>query len=243
MEKKSTLSTSRYISLTIFLIVLLAFNIKPQVVNYQDSWGESGFTLEMENPGGVQINFSITQFEIDEIDIDGIPMKTLHLPGVFLPNNEGKPDLPGTARYIALPQGADASIEITSSRTDHFTNIDIAPAPKIPLDTDIGPLKYKKDFNLYSQNDFYPESPVILSTPKKVRGVDARLIGITPFQYNPVTKELIVYRDIKVRVSFLGGNGHFGEDRLRSRWWDPMLESILLNYTSLPQVKYKTTSD
>ena len=221
----------------------MAFIAKPQVVSYQDSWGDPGFTLDMENPGGVQINFSITQFEIKEIDIDGMPMKTLHLPGIFLPNNEGEPDLPGTGRYIALPQGADASIEIVSSRTDHFTNIEIAPAPKIPLDTDVGPLQYKKDLNVYNQNNFYPESPVILSTPKKVRGVDARLVGITPFQYNPVTKELIVYRDIKVRISFLGGNGHFGEDRLRSRWWDPMLANIFLNYTSLPQVEYKYTSD
>ena len=49
------------------------------------------------------------------------------------------------------------------------------------------------------------------------------MLGITPFQYNPVTKELIVYRDIKVEVEFIGGNGHFGADSFRSRWWDPIL--------------------
>jgi hypothetical protein len=37
-------------------------------------------------------------------------------------------------------------------------------------------------------------------------------LGITPFQYNPVTKELVVYRDIEVEISFTGGNGHFGEE-------------------------------
>ena len=243
MEKISTFSTSRNIFLTGLLSFLLAFNVQPQVVNYQDSWGEPGFTLEMENPGGVQINFSITQFEIGEIDVDGVLMKSLHLPGVFLPNDEGKPDLPGTARYIALPQGADATFEIISYRTDHYTNFDLAPAPRIPLDTDPGPLQYNKDPRIYSTNDFYPESPVILSEPQNVRGIDARIVGITPFQYNPATKELVVYRDIKVKVSFIGGNGHFGEDRLRSRWWDPMLQSIFLNYSSLPRVEYKSTSE
>ena len=94
-------------------------------------------------------------------------MKSLHLPGVFLPNDEGKPDLPGTARYIAIPQGADASFEIISHRTDHITNFDLAPAPNIPLDTDPGPLNYTKDPNVYSKNDFYPKSPVILSNRKK----------------------------------------------------------------------------
>ncbi len=243
VEKLSTLSISRNIFLTAFLSVLLTFTVQSQVVNYQDSWGESGFTLESENPSGVQINFSITQFEIEEIDIDGMIMKSIHLPEVFLPNDEGKPDLPGTARYIALPQGADASFEIISYRTEHITNFDLAPAPDIPLDTDPGPLKYEKDLNVYSKNDFYPKSPVILSEPQKVRGVDARLVGITPFQYNPVTKELIVYRDIKVQVSFLGGNGHFGEDRLRNRWWDPIQENMFLNFMSLPKVEYKSTSN
>ena len=46
-----------------------------------------------------------------------------------------------------------------------------------------------------------------------------------------------------MKVSFIGGNGHFGEDRLRSRWWDPMLQNIFLNYASLPRVEYKTISE
>ena len=77
----------------------------------------------------------------------------------------------------------------------------------------------------------------------KVRGVDARIIGITPFQYNPVTKELIVYRDLNVKVSFSGGNGQVGETRLRNRWWDPILKNLFLNSGVLPAVNYKHESD
>ena len=241
MEKKSTLSTSPII--TILLLLLFAFTTNSQVINYQDSWGESGFTLVAENPGGVQLNFSITQFQMDDIDVNGATMKSVHIPGAFLPNDEGKPDLAGISRYIAVPQGADVSFNIIASRTDQYTNVEVAPAPHIPLDTDTGPLLYNKDLRVYNRNNLYPESPVIVSTPKRVRGVDARIVGITPFQYNPVTKELLVYRDLKVQIIFSGGNGHFGVDRLRSRWWDPMLESIFLNYTSLPKVEYKTTSE
>ena len=71
-----------------------------------------------------------------------------------------------------------------------------------------------------------------------IRGVDFVKLGITPYQYNPVSKQLIVYRDIKVEISFNGGNGHFGEDRLRSRWWDPILSDMLLNYETLPKMDY-----
>ena len=64
------------------------------------------------------------------------------------------------------------------------------------------------------------------------------ILGITPFQYNPVSKDLLVYTDVRVRVNFEGGNGHFGEDRYRSRYWDPLLEANLLNYNALSQVDF-----
>ena len=76
------------------------------------------------------------------------------------------------------------------------------------------------------------ENVYTFSEPDLVRGVDMVMVGITPFQYNPVTKELIVYRDIKIEVKFSGGNGNFGEERYRSRWWDPLLSDMLLNFES-----------
>ncbi|MFC1573367.1 C25 family cysteine peptidase, partial [Candidatus Eisenbacteria bacterium] len=70
------------------------------------------------------------------------------------------------------------------------------------------------------------------------RGVDVVRLGITPFQYNPTTKELVVYTELEVRVTFQGGNGHFGEDRLRSRHWEPLLKSHLMNYDTLEPVDF-----
>ncbi len=38
----------------------------------------------------------------------------------------------------------------------------------------------------------------------KIRGVDVVLIAVSPFQYNPVTKEMIVNRDIQIDITFEG---------------------------------------
>ena len=72
-----------------------------------------------------------------------------------------------------------------------------------------------------------------------IRGVDAVTVAITPFQYNPVTKDLIVYTNIELAVEFEGGTDHFGEDRLRSPYWDPILAAELLNYDQLPVIDYE----
>ncbi len=225
-------------TLLVLLMLFCYTTAQAQQITYYDNWANEGFNLEKENAQEVNITFSIHELNFSDIIINGENMKQIQLPGNFLPNDEGAPDLPGNGRYIAVPQGASVSFKIAEFRSETFSDINIAPAFRIPKETDKGPLVYKKNENIYSRNAFYPAEPVQLSSPTQIRGVDVVILGTTPFQYNPVTKELIVYRDIKIEITFDGGNGHFGEDRLRSRWWDPILHDLFLNQSSLPIVEY-----
>jgi len=220
------------------VLFLTLTTVQSQTYQYNGSWGQTGISLKSEAVDGLNVTFSINEFSMIDNEIDGIPMKDIQISGVFLPNNEGSPNLPGFSRYLAIPQGANAVLTIRNYRVETFQGVEIAPAPRIPLDTEKGPLKYKKNQQVYSENAFYPAQPFLLSEPTKLRGVDAVMLGVTPFQYNPVTKELLVYRDIDIEVTFEGGNGHFGEDRLRSRWFDPILKDALLNAASLPEIDY-----
>ncbi len=220
------------------LMVLLTSITIADEHKYTDSWGKAGYTIEQQSATKTIVNYSIETFELSDFEVNGKSMQNIELSGHFLPNDEGAPNLLGSGRYIAIPQGATATVNVLSYRTETFTNVDIAPAFRIPWVTDNEPLEYNKNESIYSANKFYPEEPVLISSEEKIRGLDVVMLGITPFHYNPVTKQLIVYRDLKVEISFEGGNGHFGEDRLRSRWWDPLLADMLLNYESLPKIDY-----
>ncbi len=237
--KTEKLAITMMISLLLLLITTSAF---AEVITFEDNWGEAGFNLVNQDVSGVEIVFSIPELTIIDQQIDGETMQFVQIPGVYLPNNAGAPDLPGAGRYVAIPQGAAVNFQIIATQTEIYQNLNIIPAPPIPLETDDSPLVYVKDSDIYSVDAYYPENPVLLSEETKMRGVDVVILGITPFQYNPVKRELIVYRDIRVRVDFIGGNGHFGEDRLRSRYWDPILSQHLINYQSLPQVDYNRHS-
>ena len=224
------------------LLAIATMAFASQAITYDDAWSKAGFNLNQRSGSGVGITFSINEFSLEDVRINGEDMQSIILPNTFLQNEAGAPNLPGNGRYLALPQGAIASLRIVSSRTEAFQNVEMAPAPRIPWDTDEGPLDYTKDLSIYSQDAFYPAKPVQLGEQTMIRGVDAVMVGITPFQYNPVTKELIVYRDIELEVDFIGGNGHFGADNLRSRWWDPILSDTFLNYESLPRMNYNYTN-
>lgn len=225
--------------LTLTIFGLFTYHLaQAQKISYPDASNKAGFTLKQQNRGGVSVAYSITSFSITPTEINGRGMKNIELAGSWLPNDAGAPNLPGGGKYIAIPQGSVPVLKIISLRKESYKDVEVAPAPKIPLDTDRGPLQYPTRTDIYTSNALYPANPVTLSEPSKIRGVDVVMLGVTPFQYNPVTRELVVYRDIEIEIEFQGGNGQVGEDRLRSRFWDPILEDAILNHESIPVVDY-----
>jgi len=174
------------------MIVLFSTSAIAEDFRYTDSWGKHGFELTQQKSTGVQVNYSITGFSIEDFVLNGESMVNIELPGNLLFNDEGAPNLPGSGRYLAIPEGATAKVTITSSRTESLSNVYLAPAPRIPWETEDGPLDYNKDEAIYTRDAFYPEQPVQLGEVTEIRGVDAVMLGVTPFQYNPVTHELII---------------------------------------------------
>ncbi|MCX6277520.1 MAG: C25 family cysteine peptidase [Bacteroidetes bacterium] len=225
-----------FLFLTMFIATTL--NIQAQQFTYRDVSGKPGMNIVDSKPNGVEVVYSIPDFSMEDLMVNGAAMKSISLPGTFLFNDEGMPNLPGKGGYIAIPQGATAKLRIVSQRTDVIHNVEIAPAPRIPLENDNKPLSYTPNPAVYSQNAFYPANPAQISSVTKFRGVDVVMLGLTPFQYNPVTKDLIVYKELNVTVDFEGGNGHFGEDAYRNAWWDPILQDNIMNCQILPTIDY-----
>ena len=240
-SKPQALFMSANLRLTLLaalILALLSLPLSAENITFNDAWNDPGVQLLSYNGAGTDVTFSLDRFSLEDFEIDGELMKNVYLPGVILPNDAGAPNLPGFGRYIAIPEGARAIVRILQSRTETYTNLEIAPAAPIQRENDDSPPVYEKNPAIYNVDALYPESPVKLSEPTQIRGVDVVTLGISPFQYNPVTKELVVHRDLVVRVEYQGGSGQFGEDRLRSRYFDPILRSNLLNFDQLPEMDY-----
>ena len=227
------------LALLLLIIPLASLNMtKAQTISYRGSWGPPGLNVLTQDKMGVNLNFSITELSIEDFQIGDQMEKKINLPGHFMHNEAGAPDLPGRSYFIALPNGANVAFNIPEFRADTINGIDIVPAPVIPIDDDNEPLVYEKDLSIYLADQFYPAEPVMLAEITQIRGVDVVILGITPFRYNPVKRQLIIYSDLRVNVEFAGGNGQFGEEKYRSRYWDPILFDNILNSQSIPPVSY-----
>ncbi len=233
--------TSRSKVLFLLLLVIVA-QAKAQTRDFTFSNGASkeGFTTITQTGAALQVRHALKQMRLCTFTDNGYSGEQIEISGVFLPAEEGKPNLPTSSRFVAIPNGSTVNYSINSSQFQTINNVDLIAAAPIKAGNDDTPSTYEKDSSIYGVNAFYPESPVIISEVMNLRGVQTVILSVTPYQYNPVTKVLKVYHDLDISLSFVGGDGHFGEDRLRSPYYDPILQQSLMNYNQLPAIDYET---
>lgn len=195
--KKQVLSPTVDFRIVSFIVGLLILTIQPltaEIYQFSDNWGKAGFTMETNKPSGLVFNYSIKTFELKSTQVNGETVKVIEMPGQFLPNKVGSPDLPSMAEYFEVPQGMEAIYKVLSYQTETYSNVNLAPTPEMNGNAS----SYSKDVAIYSMNKFYPNEPIAVSD------IDASMamLQVTPFHYNPIIQQLVVYRNIKIEVSF-----------------------------------------
>ena len=225
------------IALVLVLFAFIGNMAKAQTFDYPVK-GKQGFALTEKTRSGLHITYNVGQVTLSSLNYRGEEMSEVSIKAIAIPNEAGMPNLPADSRMMAIPQGATATLHVVSFEKEVIHNVNVAPALRIQSENEEPDMNYVKDMTVYGKNAYYPAEPFVMGS-SYIRGVDAVTVAITPFQYNPVTKDLIVYTNVELEVSFEGGNGHFGEDRLRSPYWDPILAAELLNYDQLPVIDYE----
>lgn len=227
----------RKIILAILLLVGLTVSAQTE---YRFSDKPDGFSLGNRSNSTTTIVHHIGTITLEQSDREGLAGQFITLSGIHIANTAGAPDLPSSSTFIAIPNGATPSIRVSNAKTKTIKDVDLIPAPQPQLDDDNSPAVYEKDMTIYGRNAFYPATPYQMSEPMTVRGVEMVEVGVMPFQYNPVTKELIVYEDLELELATEGGDGTCGDIRYRTPDWDQILSDMLLNRDALPTVDYGT---
>ena len=224
-----------YLILT--LALLIGSNLDAQT-EYKFNNKQDGFSISSRDNSTTTIVHNVSAVTLESSDIEGLSGQFITLSGIHIANEAGAPNLPSGSTFVAIPNGATPTIKMVNARTTTIKNVDLIPAPQPQLDDDNSPAVYRKDMSIYGRNAFYPETPYIITEVMTVRGVKMVQVGVMPFQYNPVTKELIVYEDIELELSTEGGDGTYGDVRYRTPEWDQILQDMLLNREVLPEVDY-----
>jgi hypothetical protein len=222
----------------LFVLLAIMASITLQAQNYRFNSEPNGFSISSKNSSQLTFRHNLGAVTIEDANRAEVQGQVITLSGVYLPNTAGAPDLPSSSTFVAIPNGATATLKMVSSKTKVISNVDLIPAAVPQLDDDNSPAVYEKDMSIYKRNAFYPETPFQISETTTIRGIQMVQVGVMPFQYNPVTKELVVYSDMELQLDVQGGDGTYGDIRYRTPEWDQILEDFILNRDDLPVVDY-----
>ena len=231
---------NKIILLLFLMMVVGGVNAQTRSFTFNNSASKEGFSTTSRSSSGIRIRHSLKKLTLNSIVDNGYFGEQIELSGIFLPADQGKPDLPTNSCFVAIPHGSTISHNIISSQIQIINNVDLMAASPIYADTDDTMATYEKDTSIYNVNAFYPENPVIVSEIMDLRGVQAVIVSVTPYQYNPVTKVLKVFHDIDISLSYENCDGYFADERLRSPYFDKVLQQSLLNYDQLPVIDYES---
>jgi hypothetical protein len=142
----------------------------------------------------------------------------------------GKPELPMIGRFLAVPTGARAAVQVVDYTFKEIKDYHIYPAQEPQPEVKDAPVRgFKIDGQLYRRNAFYPAEIVQLEGPVIIRGYSVVILRVFPVQFNPAKKRIRVYANIKLKVTFEGGTETFVPHGLRSPSFERILGRLLLN--------------
>ena len=146
----------------LFALAIIA-GITLQAQEYRFNGEPDGFSISGRKNGQMTLRHNLGMVTIENADRAEVQGQVITLSGIYVPNEAGAPNLPSHSTFVAIPNGATASLRMVSSKTKVINNVDLIPAAEPQLDNDNSPAVYRKNPEIYGRNAFYPETPFRIS--------------------------------------------------------------------------------
>ena len=202
--------------LILFITLLLNFNSFPQKYKVIESTNDHlTFKVDFNN-----------SYVIKDTLINGKKYQRIY-GGDFTYRNPGDPWLPESTILVGIPHSSQLNIRILAQKQSTRKNQFIIPFPD--NDSSIE----KQDFqnfnkDIYSSNKLYPDISAELGGPYEFRFLKILPIKISPYQFNPVTRDLIFNYEITIRVDF-GSQGKGNVVSVSDNMTNEFAKNSLLN--------------
>jgi hypothetical protein len=205
-------------------------------ISFQSGSGESypEVTILSSTAQELILQISFPGMNAGEITRQGVVYQALSIPGGGRTYNIGWAELPTWSRFVAVPHKATPQVEILQYTSHTLSDYNVYPVQEQPVDKKGAPQPgFVKDAEFYGKDEFYPDRLAFVEEPKIIRGCLVSSLVLFPVLHNPVRGELKVVSEIKVKVSFGGGDGVFIDPQYRSPHFENLFQNLLLNYSVL----------
>jgi hypothetical protein len=149
------------------------------------------------------INFT-SEYQVKDTTVNDIKFQFIKTKQVIL-RKEGEPALPSFSVILGIPHNARIEYQIVEDKPENIPNKFIIPFTESDSEKSNGNL-VSFDKKIYGANDFFPVKLVEANLPFLFRYIKINGLVINPFQFNPVTKELLIHKYIVIKAAYVADN-------------------------------------
>ena len=127
------------------------------------------------------------------------------------------PQVPVFSESVILPNKGNAILIVEYDSFYELSDVIVSPS-KGNLKRNTDPAAVPYEFGAaYMQDAFYPGNLAVASDPFILRELRGQTISFYPYQYNPVTKKLRIYENLRARVVTSAGQAGINEILVKSK--------------------------
>ncbi len=201
----------------------------------------ASFDVKRKGIDRAEVSLDIPAVEITPVSLNNTNYNKVQLPTAeYLFEAEiaedGMPDLPAITTNIAIPDMAGIDFTVEYESFEIINDVEIAPTqpPTPESGEDIPPFTINSEF--YRSDEFYPGDIAEVKDPVILRDVRMAQVVMYPVQYNPAKKQLKIYRNISINLSYDGENvinPKIRRNEFISEAFLPIYQSIIPNFEDL----------
>jgi hypothetical protein len=138
-------------------------------------------------------------------------------------DTQGEPGVPILHRLVAVPRGADVTVDSAPivDRSFHANLLPVQPLPymnhitpddfldELPPDDVFADHPFAKDEGMYASDEPFPEAICSIATFGQARDLQLADLSCAAGRYRAASDELTLFGSIDVSITFVGGSGAF----------------------------------
>lgn len=221
--------------LFLFLLINKASYSQQQWIAFTNTNPESPtITLLDSENSFVSFQTEIYGMYSKEIDEQGTTYQRISIPSCSKTDEIGNPEIPVIRQLIAIPNCQDVTLSTYTNNQVALQDYFIYPVPELvevqyPDSTMVLEEQFNINTNLYNIDDFYPNVKAEIKSIGYLRDQRVAEVLIYPISFNPVLKQLEIYTDITLTISF---NNPTSEINKNTGIFNNVAANTILNYTS-----------
>lgn len=187
------------------------------------------YTVRQNSYNQIDLSFKSDQIQCETVKTtDGFFTK-IYMDEYIDSRTVGCPQLPMLSKMLEIPLCDSVIATVSNALYDEFDATELGithpiyPAQPSYSKSYTGEIKFVRNREVYSTNEYYAEPLVKVEKVGTMRDITMANIYVSPVQYNPVTNKVRVYRSLDVTVSFVNANIP-GTYELKSKFGSPSFQ-------------------